>query len=48
MVCPLCELKVEEFDEPDGAVRAYCCSCNIMITITELTDRDICQDEDDL
>jgi hypothetical protein len=45
MRCPLCELKVEDLDEPDGAVRAYCCNCEVLITITEMTDKEICNDE---
>jgi len=45
MNCPYCELKIHEFDEPDEAVRAYCCHCNIMITIHELDDDEICQEE---
>jgi len=45
MNCPICELKVEEFDEPDEAVRAVCCHCKILITIHELTDDEACQDD---
>jgi hypothetical protein len=47
MLCPLCELRVEEFDEPDGAVRAVCCNCRVMITITDLTDDEVCQEDED-
>jgi len=39
-------LKVEEFDEPDEAVRATCCNCKIMITIRELPDDEPCQEKD--
>jgi hypothetical protein len=46
MICPVCELKLEEFDQdPDGADRMTCCACNIMITIHELNDREVCQDD---
>jgi hypothetical protein len=44
MVCPICELKVEEFDEPDEAVRMFCCRCEVMITIHEMTDKEICDE----
>jgi hypothetical protein len=47
MICPYCGLELEEFDEPDEAVRAYCCECNIMVTIHELNDRTICPEEEE-
>lgn len=47
MICPLCELKVDDFDEPDGAVRGVCCHCKIMIAIHDLGDNsdEICHEE---
>lgn len=48
MLCPLCEMEVEDFNEPDGAERAFCCNCRVMITIHDMTDDDeICQKEDE-
>jgi hypothetical protein len=47
MICPLCELTtVDDSDDPDGAVRAICCNCEVLITITELTDKDMCEGEE--
>ena len=46
MICPICEYKVEEFDEPDETVRSICCKCKIMITIHELTDDEACQEKE--
>ena len=47
MICPLCEMKVDEFDEPDEAVRAVCCHCKIMIAIHELNNDEVCDDHED-
>lgn len=47
MICPICEMKVEEFDEPDEALRATCCNCKIMITIHELTDKEVCEEKEE-
>jgi hypothetical protein len=43
MNCPQCGVELDEFDEPDEAIRMYCCICNIMVTIHELTDKSICE-----
>jgi hypothetical protein len=40
MICPLCEMEVEEFDDPDGAEIAFCCNCRVMIAIYDMTDDD--------
>ena len=48
MICPVCEIKVEKFDEdPDEAIRFICCSCKTLITLRELTDEEACQDDTD-
>lgn len=47
MNCPICELKVEEFDQPDESVRAVCCKCRILITINALPDEEVCQNDSD-
>jgi len=47
MICPVCEIKVEEFDEPDGAIRFICCHCKTLITLRDITDDEACQDEKD-
>lgn len=45
MICPICEIKVENFDDPDGTIRLICCHCKSIITMTELTDDEACQDD---
>lgn len=47
MNCPICGIELDEFDEPDEATRMFCCGCNIMVTITDITDREICEDDED-
>ena len=48
MVCPICELRVEEFDEnSDGATRYVCCRCKALITVQELPDKSVCDDRQD-
>lgn len=44
MVCPVCELRVEEFDSNDDRTRYVCCHCNALITIERLTDDEVCHD----
>lgn len=46
MNCPYCSDKLCSFDEPDESIRAYCCNCKIMVTIHQLDDETVCEEEE--
>lgn len=48
MVCPICELKVEEVGSDEFGKNTFvCCRCKALITVQELTDTEICDDGQD-
>lgn len=47
MKCPICELPLQkEEEDPDEATRAICCNCKISVTIRNLPDDYVCENED--
>lgn len=48
MICPICELPAEEFDEPQDSTRYICCRCKTLITIESIDTDDICVEDEDL
>lgn len=45
MVCPICELKIEEVHSDEfGKTTFVCCYCKAFITIQELTEDGFCED----
>jgi hypothetical protein len=40
MVCPICEQKVEIFDDPYDYTRSVCCNCKIFIIIRNVDEMD--------
>lgn len=48
MKCPLCSENLDHLDEPDNAMRGYCCPCGVMVAVYELSSPDeICHELDE-
>lgn len=45
MNCPICKIKLDAEDDPDDATRAVCCKCKISITVRNLPDDYVCENE---